>query len=150
MSGKLVEKIDHVVLGVRDAEKAMKFFKELLGLEFDEIGESKELKFKSYMSPEGLELLIPTSPESGVENFLQKRGEGVFALSFKVTDAEAVAKKAQEMGIRIIGKIERENFKEIFLHPKDCFGVQILLTEYRDYHGCTVALSMEKKKENII
>ncbi|HDD36537.1 MAG TPA: methylmalonyl-CoA epimerase [Archaeoglobus veneficus] len=147
---KEVERIDHVVLAVKDADKAMKFFNELLGIEFDEIGEERNWKFKSFMSPEGLELLMPTSEDSETAKFIRKRGEGLFALSFKVKDAEKVAKKAEEMGIRIIGKIEREGFKEIFLHPKDCFGVQILLTEYKEYHGCTVALSMEKKKDKYI
>lgn len=147
---KEVEKIDHVVIAVKDAEKAMKFFSELLGIEFDEIGEEKNWKFKSFMSPEGLELLTPTSEDSETAKFIEKRGEGLFALSFKVNDAEKVAKRAEEMGIRVIGKIERGGFKEIFLHPKDCFGVQILLTEYKDYHGCTVALAMERKKDKYI
>ncbi|RLI76993.1 methylmalonyl-CoA epimerase [Archaeoglobales archaeon] len=145
-----VEKIDHVVVAVKDAEKAMKFFSELLGIEFDEIGEEKDWKFKSFMSSEGLELLTPTSEDSETAKFIQKRGEGLFALSFKVTDAEKIAKKAEKMGIRVIGKIEREGFKEIFLHPKDCFGVQILLTEYKEYHGCTVALKMEKREDKYI
>ncbi|AGK60369.1 Lactoylglutathione lyase-related lyase [Archaeoglobus sulfaticallidus PM70-1] len=148
--GREVEKIDHVVVAVKDAEKAMRFFSELLGIEFDEIGEERNWKFKSYMSPEGLELLVPTSEDSETAKFIEKRGEGLFALSFKVSDAEKIAKKAEEMGIRIIGKIEREGFKEIFLHPKDCFGIQILLTEYKDYHGCTVALAMERKEDKYI
>ncbi|RLI74783.1 methylmalonyl-CoA epimerase [Archaeoglobales archaeon] len=147
---KDAEKIDHVVVAVKDAEKAMKFFSELLGIEFDEIGEEKNWKFKSFMSPEGLELLTPTSEDSETAKFIEKRGEGLFVLSFKVSDAEKVAKKAKEMGIRVIGKIERNGFKEIFLHPKDCFGVQILLTEYKDYHGCIVALAMERKKDMYI
>ena len=147
---KEAEKIDHVVLAVKDADKAMKFFSELLGIEFDEIGEERTWKFKSFMSPEGLELLVPTSEDSETAKFIQKRGEGLFALSFKVRDAEKVAKKAEKMGVRVIGKIERENFKEIFLHPKDCFGVQILLTEYKEYHGCTVALAMKRKDSKYI
>lgn len=142
-----VKGIDHVVIAVKDLEKAKKFFSELLGIEFDELGENKQWKFRSVISPEGFELLTPTTPDSETAKYIEKRGEGYFAVAFKVKNAEEIAEKAKKMGVRVIGKIERGGFKEIFLHPKDCFGVQVLLTEYKDYHGCAVALTMKKKEK---
>ena len=130
--------IDHVAIAVRDLEAASSFFTKLLGTSFGEIMEFDEIAMKSVISPEGIELVTPTTSESQVAKFLEKRGEGLFALSFRVKDADKSAAEAETMGVRITGRIERDKItrfkklKETFTHPKDGHGVQFLFTEYEE------------------
>ncbi len=69
--------------------------------------------------------------------FLSKRGEGLYAVSFRLSRADEGAEDARRKGIRVLRTVENEqlgsvfNMKEVFLHPKDAHGVHILLTEYQ-------------------
>ncbi|RJX15835.1 hypothetical protein CW703_04190 [Candidatus Bathyarchaeota archaeon] len=83
-----VKGIDHVVIAVKDLGKAEKFFSKLLGIEFDELGENKQWKFKSVISPEGFELLTPTTPDSETAKYIKKRGEGYFAVALTMKKKE--------------------------------------------------------------
>lgn len=133
-----IQDIDHVVIAVKDIDKAVKFFSELLETNFEEInGTLKEMGVRSKISPEGIELISPTTTQNEVAKFLERKGEGLYALSLRVKDAMQAATDAREKGIRVIGATKQEqlgtrylNFKEILLHPKDAHGVLLLLTQY--------------------
>jgi len=131
---KPVGKIDHVAVAVRSIERAKVFFSELLGTEFVEIGSDNDLGFRSVMSPNGLELLEPTRPDSDLARFLDKRGEGLYAIAFATSDADISRRKAEEMGVRVVGDhaVNEEpirGLREIWLHPKDSFGVYLMFTQ---------------------
>lgn len=76
---------------------------------------------------------------SDVAKFIDKRGEGLYAVGFKTPDAGKARAKAEEMGIRVVGDItdadlidgkgHGRGMREIWLHPKDVFGVYALLTQ---------------------
>jgi methylmalonyl-CoA/ethylmalonyl-CoA epimerase len=84
-----VEKVDHIHIYVKDLDKAMRFFSELLGTKFTVPGEgNEELEFKEAMDPLGLELVAPTSPDGVVGRAVERRGEGLAGLSLKVPNIE--------------------------------------------------------------
>lgn len=141
-----VGNIDHIVFAVRDAKKAIQFFSELLDTEFFEQlthEQTEETGFKSYMSPGGVEILEPSRSDSDLQNFLDKRGEGLYAIGFNVQNADKAKVKADKMGIRVVGDVNvpinagpagEFSVREIWLHPKDCFRVYVMFTQGNPYH----------------
>ena len=81
-----------------------------------------------------LELLEPTSPDSTIAKYLEKKGEGMHHLAFCIEDgvSEALA-QADAAGIRLIDKAPRKGAESLniaFLHPKSTVGI---LTELREH-----------------
>ena len=115
-------KIDHICLAVKDLSAARKTYEDVLGLELDceYIAESEYIKVARYYIGEvALELMESTSPEGEVAKFIEKKGEGVFLISYAVDD---VAKKMDELkkkGHKLIDKKPRElcNNRYAFINP---------------------------------
>ncbi len=79
-----------------------------------------------------IELLEPTAAESAVARFIEKRGEGIHHIAFKVTNIEGFLKQLKEKGIVLIDEKPRvgaEGGKIAFLHPKSLKNVLIELVE---------------------
>ncbi|MFC2000362.1 VOC family protein [Chloroflexota bacterium] len=131
---KPIGNIDHVVVAVRSIEKYMAFFSELLNTEFVEIGSDPNVGYRSVMSSSnGLELIEPTRPDSDVAKFIDKRGEGMYALAFVANDADKARLQAEKMGVRVVGDFTADDepikgLREMWLHPKDCAGVYLMFT----------------------
>ena len=79
-----------------------------------------------------IELLTPTSPDSTVARFLEKRGEGLHHYALRVTGLEAMVARLQQAGIRLV-KNEIQTgaggHRYVFLHPSGTGGVLIELVE---------------------
>ena len=142
-----VERIDHIHIAVRNLDKAISFFETALGTKFspplnvekDDLGNN--IGMRSVLDPLGLEVFTPASERSAIHHFLEQRGEGLHAISFKVDDIEAAIKHLEESGMRLVGRITLGNLKEAQFHPKDSFGFMIELCEYQEksttYVACT-------------
>jgi methylmalonyl-CoA/ethylmalonyl-CoA epimerase len=84
-----------------------------------------------------LELLEPYAPKSPIARFLDRRGEGVYQLSFTVDDVDAAAATLRAEGLTVLGPrtysedvvLEGCRWKEAFVHPRDAHGVLIFLGE---------------------
>ena len=136
----VTEKIDRVVLAVKNLEKTKQFFEDLLNIKFDKVlVDEKNQMVKAIYSSIGLELVEPTSPNSAVAKFLEKRGEGLYAVVFKVSNLDSSTLKFKEKGIRSVGNLEIGGLKEIIFHPKDSHGMMIILCEYEEWHPATIA-----------
>ena len=131
---RIVGNIDHIAIAVRDLEKAKEFFSDLLDTEFMDYGAFEEFGWKGAMSPGGVELMAPTRPDSDMAKFLDKKGEGVYAIAFTVKDTGKAREKAEKKGIRIAGDIGFGEFGEIWLHPKDNHGVYVMFTAGNPFH----------------
>jgi methylmalonyl-CoA/ethylmalonyl-CoA epimerase len=113
-----------------------------MGAKFRRIGENKAVSFISVIGDNRLEILSPTRPDSDVAKFINKRGEGLYAVGFKTPDAGKARAKVEGTGVRIVGDITDADIingkghvrgmSEIWLHPKDVFGVHTLLTQSGD------------------
>jgi methylmalonyl-CoA/ethylmalonyl-CoA epimerase len=130
-----VQKLDHVHIYVNDLGKAVRFFSEILGTKFSEVIEKPGWDFKLAMDPLGVELVQPTSPEGGTARAMQKRGEGIFMVSFKVENLDEAVAELEAKGMRVISRIQDGKLREVQFHPRDAHGVMIELAEYEEEHG---------------
>lgn len=127
----------HVGVAVRSIPDAIAAWRRGLGFELvdQETLESMRLKLAILRSGEvEIELLEPTSPDSTVGRFLERRGEGIHHLSFFVSDLEAALARAEAQGLELIDRTPREGSsgtRIAFLHPRTMRGVLIELCERR-------------------
>jgi len=128
-------KLDHIGIAVKDIERALKFYADILGLTLAGEEVISEQKVRTAFLPIGdteVELLESTEPDGPVANFIEKKGEGIQHIAFKVNNIEAALKELEDKGIRLIDgkpRIGAGNKKIAFLHPKDTFGVLVELSE---------------------
>ena len=127
-----VEKLDHVHIYVKDIEKAVQLFENSLGIKFDSVYTWEEEALKDCYAPPGVLFIQPTSPNDalGVAKFIERKGEGLAAISLKVSDIETAIAELQSKGFRLKEKVEIGNMKEAMFDPEDSFGVEIELCEY--------------------
>ncbi len=135
----MYEKIDRIAIAVNNLEKAKDFFSELLDIHFDSPGQSEEIGMKGAYSSFGLELIEPAGPDSMIGKYLKNRGEGVWAVVIKVRDMDEAVKRFKKKGLRVAGEVKVGSMREVAFHPKDSFGVEIVLAEYPEIHPATVA-----------
>jgi len=131
----MIRKIDHIGIAVKSLEAALPFYEKQLGLKATRFEEIPDQKVRVAMLPAGeatIELLEPTSPDSPVAKFLEKRGEGIHHIAFAVDDIAAALRKLDKSGVCLVDKTPRrgESGKQIaFIHPKSAFGSLLELTE---------------------
>ncbi|MFC1943097.1 VOC family protein [Chloroflexota bacterium] len=122
-----IEKIDGVLIMVKDLEKAGKFFSDLLGIEFNPPIENRGQDIRNLVSrPTGIELTSPLTPDGPAARTLAKRGEGLSVLSLKVPNLEEAIAEMKSKGIRHIQSVGKNI---AVFHPKDTYGVMIDLIQ---------------------
>jgi methylmalonyl-CoA/ethylmalonyl-CoA epimerase len=131
----MVGKVDHIGIAVKNLEETLKFYEEVLGIKCvaDEVVE--EQKVKTAFLPLGdteIELLESTSEDGPIAKFIEKKGEGIQHIAYRVDDIEKALEELKEKGIRLIDEKPRRGAggaKIAFLHPKSTFGVLIEICE---------------------
>jgi len=132
---RMIRKIDHIGVAVKDLNEATRFYREILGLEIKGIEEVKEQKVKIAFIPLGesrIELLQSTDPDGPIAKFIEKRGEGIHHIALEVERIEETLQKLKERGIQLIDekpRIGAHRMKIAFLHPRDTKGVLLELCE---------------------
>jgi methylmalonyl-CoA/ethylmalonyl-CoA epimerase len=131
----MVLRIDHVSIAVKDYDKANVFFTKLLGLVPGGAGEDRSSKYRFQIYSAGdlsrLELIAPTGRESFLGNFLKDREGGVHHITFEVPDINAARIFLEKEKIPYFGFNDKfENWKELFIHPSNAFGVLIQFAEF--------------------
>jgi catechol 2,3-dioxygenase-like lactoylglutathione lyase family enzyme len=111
-----VTAIDNLSFLVKDLEEGAKFFGDLLNLEW-RYDESKETNVKSLVSPSGVCLISPLTPDGPTARHLAKKGEGMAAIRFEVENYKDAVEHFKSRGIRQVGPG--------LFHPKDAHGVMI-------------------------
>jgi len=133
-----VLKIDHLGIAVNSIDEAKKLFHEILGLKFEGTETVEEQKVTTAFFPVGdseVELLESTAPDGPIAKYLEKRGEGIQHIAFRVDNLEEALAELKEKGIRLIDEKPRMGAggaKIAFLHPKSTHGVLIELSERED------------------
>ncbi len=119
-----VSKIDHIGIAVENLEEASVFYRDVLGLEIAGIEEVPSQKVRVAMFRIGesrIELLEPTSPDSPIALFLEKKGQGVHHIAYSVHDAAGAVTELIEKEVKMIDKKPRPGAggtKIAFVHPK--------------------------------
>lgn len=125
-----VTKINHVAIVVADMDSALTFWRDALGLQLSHIEDVPSQKSQVAFMPLGdseVELVKPTSDDSGVAKFLAERGGGMHHLCFEVDDIDAMLAQLKEKGVRLINEtpLQLEGRKLAFVHPKSTGGVLV-------------------------
>ena len=131
------KRIDHVAIIVRDIEQALVFYRDTLGIipgEIKEVpSEQVRIAFLPLGGPAGsvIELIEPTTPDSSLAKFIDKRGEGLHHICLEVENIETALAEMQEKGAPVLDKQPRiaAEGRAIFLHPKGTNGVLLELLE---------------------
>src|SRR5437764_14965047 len=130
-------RIDHVAIIVRNIEQALVFYRDTLGITPSEIKEVPTEQVRIAFLPMGgpggseIELIEPTTPNSSLTRFLEKRGEGLHHICLEVADIDAALAEMQEKGVPVLDKQPRVAAagRAIFIHPKAAHGVLLELIE---------------------
>ena len=129
-----VRRLDHVAIAVHSIRDALPLFRDLLGGEYHQGGESVANGFRwvQFAYPDGgkIELLEPLGEKSFLHDFLERRGEGVHHITFMVERLEELVKLLKARGLRIVGEDYRDpTWKEAFISPRSAYGTVIQLAE---------------------
>lgn len=128
-----IGRVDHLGLAVRSLEEAMPFYTQVLGLPLHELEEVAEQRVRTAVFQVGesrLELLEPTSPDSPVAKFLEKRGEGLHHVALAVPDVAHALSLLAARGCELIDRVPRRGAGGAmiaFVHPKSTHGVLLEL-----------------------
>ena len=131
-------KLEHIGIATRALDDALGFWRDALGLEVVHTEIVEEQKVRVAMLPVGeprIELLEPTSDDSPVAKFLEKRGAGIHHIAVRVDDIRAALARLKESGARLIDETPRigaNNCLVAFVHPSSAGGVLLELVEHTD------------------
>lgn len=128
-----VKQINHVAVVVDDMEKALSFWRDALGMDLhglrDVPAEKSQVAFLPLSGSE-VELVKPTTDDSGVAKYLAKRGPGMHHICLEVDDIAAMMSQLKAKGVRLINEKPRtaaDGKKYAFIHPESTSGVLVEL-----------------------
>jgi len=130
-----VNKIHHIAIVVENMDQALPFWQDTLGITVSGLQDIAKEEAQVAFLPLGdseIELIVPTSNDSGLAKFLAKRGPGLHHLCLEVDDLEAFLLKLKEKNVRLINdqpRINQEGRRYIFIHPESTNGVLVELYE---------------------
>ena len=131
----LLTEIDHVAIAVNDLAAAIAYYADTFGAEVDhrEVVESdgvEEALLKVVDSY--VQLLTPTRDDSPVAKYLERKGEGLHHIGYRVDDCAAALDAVKAQGGRVIDEAPRPGSRGTtvaFVHPKTAFGTLIELVQ---------------------
>lgn len=129
--------IDHVGVAVPDLDEAIAFYRDSYGMELAHEETNEEQGVREAMMRVGdsgscIQLLAPLSPESTIAKFLDRNGQGIQQLAYRVEDIDAVCATLRERGLRLLYETPKRgtsNSRVNFIHPKDARGILVELVE---------------------
>jgi len=125
--------VNHVAVVVEDMEKSLLFWRDALGIQLHELrevpAEQSQVAFLPVAGAE-VELVMPTTSDSGIAKYLAKRGQGMHHLCLEVDDIEGMMSQLKAKNIRLITEEPRtaaDGKKYAFIHPESTGGVLVEL-----------------------
>jgi methylmalonyl-CoA/ethylmalonyl-CoA epimerase len=131
----MLSKIQHVALAVSDMDAALAFYRNVWGLEASHREHVDSDGVEEAMLPLGdsyLQLIAPTSDDSTVARFIERRGEGLHHIAYEVDDVGASLEQLRSGGATLIDERPRRGgggHLVAFVHPKDNHGVLVELVQ---------------------
>ncbi len=131
----MIEKIDHIGIAVKNLDETLRFYEDVLGIKCTSQEVVEEQKVKVAFLPLGdseLELLESTTEDGPIAKFIEKKGEGIQHIAFKVDNIEEALEELKAKGVRLIDEKPRYGAggaRIAFLHPKSTSGVLIEISE---------------------
>jgi methylmalonyl-CoA/ethylmalonyl-CoA epimerase len=135
MTDPLLTEIDHVAIAVQDLEAAIAYYADTYGatvahrerIDSDGVEEALLKVADSY-----IQLLTPTSDSSPVAKYLEKKGEGLHHVGYRVADCAVALQSVKDHGGQVIDDQPRPGSRGTtvaFVHPKGAFGTLIELVQ---------------------
>lgn len=128
-------KIDHIAVAVTDMDAALRFWRDGLGLSFHGIenvpAEESEIAFLETENAH-IELVRPTTTDSGIARYIEKKGAGMHHICLSVEHIEDAMRQLVEAGFELINETPRQRdngTRYAFVHPKSTGGVLVELYE---------------------
>ncbi len=128
--------IEHIGIAVKSIDACLPYYEQVLGMKCYNIEVVDDQKVKTAFFQVGqtkIELLEPTSEESTIAKFIEKKGEGVHHIAFAVPNVSEALAETESKGIQLIDKAPRkgaEGLSIAFLHPKSTCGVLTELCQH--------------------
>ena len=135
MTSGLLTEIDHVAIAVNDLAAAIAYYQAVFGAEVEhrEVVESDGVEEALLRVADSyIQLLTPTSDDSPVAKSLEKRGEGLHHIGYRVRDCAAALQAVKDQGGKVIDEQPRPGSRGTtvaFVHPKTAFGTLIELVQ---------------------
>ncbi|PYS54507.1 MAG: methylmalonyl-CoA epimerase [Acidobacteria bacterium] len=129
-------KIDHVGIAVKSISDVVEVYEKTIGLKvasYDEVHDQGVRVAMLHIGESGIELLEPTRPDSPIEKFMSKRGEGIHHIAVRVDNLEEALERVKASGIRVIDSVPRRGAhgtRVAFIHPSSTHGVLLELVEH--------------------
>ena len=130
-----IKRIDHVAILVDDMDKTLSFWQDALGIQMTDLQEVPVEKSRIAFLPLGdseIELVQPTTDDSGAARYLEKRGAGIHHICLEVDDIEGMLAQLKDKGVRLINESPQAGpggKRYAFIHPKSANGVLVELYE---------------------
>jgi len=135
MSESALTELDHVGIAVRDLDAVIDWYQRMFGatvshrerIESDGVDEALIKVADSY-----IQLLTPFRDDSPLAKFMERHGEGIHHVGYRVDDCAKVLEQVKEQGARVVDEHPRTGSRGTtvaFLHPKTAFGTLIELVE---------------------
>jgi methylmalonyl-CoA epimerase len=132
---QLLTEIDHVAIAVHDLDAAISWYERAFGatvehremVESDGVAEALLRVADSY-----IQLLMPTREDSPVAKYLERKGEGLHHVGYRVDDCAKALESVKAAGGRVIDEAPRPGSRGTmvaFVHPKTSFGTLIELVQ---------------------
>jgi methylmalonyl-CoA/ethylmalonyl-CoA epimerase len=131
----LFKQIEHIGIAIKDASKSIPLFNSLFNsrpYKSEPVISEHVITHFYQTGPNKIELLEPTSEESAIAKFIEKKGEGIHHIAFAVENIEQEILRLKAEGFHFINEIPKkgaDNKLIVFLHPKSCNGVLIELCQ---------------------
>jgi len=136
----MIEGVDHIGIAVRSIEESRVLY-ETLGLKISEIEEVPQELVRIAMIPCGgarIELLEPTSDQSPIARFLDRRGPGIHHICLRTNDVSGEDQRLRTAGLDLLRdqpSVGAGGARVQFLHPKSAGGVLLEISQPRMSHN---------------
>ena len=135
MNAGMLTEIDHVAIAVRNLDAAVAYYEDTFGatvvhrerVDSDGVEEALIRVADSY-----IQLLTPTRDDSPVAKYLERSGEGLHHVGYRVADCAAALQSVKDHGGRVIDEAPRPGSRGTtvaFVHPKGAYGTLIELVQ---------------------
>ena len=133
----MIDRIHHVGIAVRDLDKALEFYRDVLGLHVHALDTVEDQGVRAALLTIGeseIEILEPTHPEANMAKFIDRKGEGLHHICFNTPDVDGDLEVLKAKGVELVDQKSRVGLAGMicFLHPRASRGVLVELATPMD------------------
>ena len=137
----MIDRIHHIGIAVRDLDRALEFYRDVLGLHVHALDTVEDQGVRAALLTIGeseIELLEPLNAEANMAKFIERKGEGLHHICFYTPDVDGDLEAVKARGVQVIDEKSRPGLAGMicFLHPKSSRGVLVeMATTMENYRG---------------